>query len=101
MDVSGFRETLGGLHVEADKDIVFGNVGTRFAPGAAFLDIEHVDRNVLRSKIVQHTQILPPDFETLMWQPGDQIYADVFETVLPQRFDIPKHIRRSMQPAGV
>src|SRR5262245_62623948 len=101
MNVACKRQTCSGFDVEACKDVVVGNSAAVLAPRASLLHVQHINRYMLRPHPLNPAQVFFPDFEALVWEPGDQVDVDVVETVLPERSDITQHVGRRMEAAGL
>src|SRR5436190_24239138 len=101
MNVTRLQQPVGSFHIERGEHVIVGNMGLSLTPRAAFLDVEHVNGNMLGPRALEPVEVLSPDIETLMRQAGDQIDVDVLESMCPERLHIAKDIGRTVQPPGM
>src|SRR5262245_56619234 len=97
MRVAMRREHFFSERIKRGKVAFLWNSGRQPGPGAAFLLIEHVDRNVLRPEIEHAIEIALPGLQLLSGNPRDEIEIDVREPLTAQHLEIGEDRRRLVQ----
>src|SRR5262245_11478548 len=97
--IAGVGQALCGLGVEGCENVIRWDFRRTLPPSASLFQVQHVNGHMFGQESVDTIQIGPPHFGPLMWESGDQINADIVESVLTQSIDIAKYIGRSMKPA--
>src|SRR5712691_2663053 len=101
MNVAGVGKPLRSFHIELCEDIIVRNMRLRLTPRALFFHVEHVNRNMLRPRLIESVEVFSPDVEALMRQAGDQIDIDVVKPMFPEQLQIAKDVGRIVEPSGM